>query len=321
MTGTADDSENIDPTLAARFNSLFETNGLETHLWNASATALAEALANVDDSVASARDSGLALELLAKAVIFGRERSALSGAPKKYRDDAVAFLEGHGHPDVRSLADITTVNGPIAVETAYNLLDIEPPDTSRLDAVFRPRNRALHMAQADQATSLRALAETMRLGVPLLEDLNLSITDWIADDSGLGEIASSVLRSNGSAVAPTAFAKKWRAAAEWLALCDRLPADVLRDLAADPRVKPDADDPFRSQCPTGGHFAWFELDVERSDVQDDENLLEYDLYLGYLHCPLCGLEAEYEELEELGSGGPVGRRYRERDGDVTYDSF
>ncbi|WP_460821625.1 hypothetical protein [Nocardioides ungokensis] len=321
MTKEVNGPKGVDAAFASQFMSAFQTNGLQVHLLEASTVALSEALANVDEPVVSARNAGLALELLAKAVIFGRERGALSGAPKKYREAAVAFLEGRGHPDVWSLADVTTVNGTTAVETAYDLIGAEPPEKARVDAVFRPRNRAVHMAQADQAASLGALAETMRLGVPLLEDLRLSIIEWLQEDSGMGEIATAILKSNGSARAPIAFAKKWRASNEWLSMSERLPADVLRDLAADPRVKPDADDPFLSQCPTGGHFAWFELDAELSDVQEDESSVEYDLYLGYLHCPLCGLEVEYAELEELGHGAPVGRRYRERDGDVTVDSF
>lgn len=313
MTEQSSGPEDVDADLLSRLKSSLETTGLERHLWHASCIAMRNALAHADDPLASARDTGLALELLAKSVIFGRERGALSGAPKRYRDGAIAFLEGRGHPDFWSMADVITVNGPVAVETAFDLLELESPGKSRLDAVFRPRNRALHMAQADHPATLKAIAETMRIGVPLLNSLSLDITDWIDHDPSLGQIAQAVLQSDGSAIGPSAFAKKWRASAEWLALCDRLPADVLRELAADPRVKPDAEDPLLYECPTGGHFAWFELEAERSDVQDDETSIEFEMYLAYLHCPLCGLEADYHELDALGSGHVVERRYRDRD--------
>ena len=56
-------------------------------------------------------------------------------------------------------------------------------------------------------------------------------------------------------------------------------------------------------CPTGGHLAWFEVEWDESEIQnndDPSSFRDEELCLGWLDCPLCGIQLDYHDLEYLG---------------------
>lgn len=273
-----------------------------------------------EDHVGASLAAGLTVEHLAKFRLLKSDPTA-SAQDRKGRALSEAFLSGAGHPEVRNLGDVRTIQLAEAVKAAFRVYDLGGPPEADLTALVDGRNSAGHIGYADFAMSTNSVASMVRL-LRLLLGGPEAASAWMGIDgdleSALAHLPHVGLDEWGMPAFPPGFpfdalarasvgARLWRSAARWKELCERIPLSQLRIIAVASTDDPVPDGLLRT-CPTGGHLAWFEAeDEEDEDSEYDENVRFMRRYLDRVDCPLCGLRLQgRDELDIVGVGEDFG---------------
>lgn len=213
------------------------------------------------------------------------------------------------------MADVYTIQGPTAVDRAASLAGIAPLDAEEIGQVFVARNAAAHLWHGDADLAFDALTSLMALAVPFLDWLGMSLEDWVQEPD-LSIVAQELLPPHRSRMRlrATALSRIHNARQEWRALTQRIPHELLRNLAHAEVEPTGLESPVLRICPTGDHLSWFELEWREAEIQDDipEDEREDEAFLASLECALCGLELDADHFWALGDE-VTDRRWVDRD--------
>jgi hypothetical protein len=264
------------------------------------------------DTTEAGFHSGQAVEHLCKFIISQRHPTLLAKANDQ---KSFAFLNGDGHAEADTLADVFTIGLPQVVRLTYGEFGIGDPSQEDLDLVLLARNAAVHIGYGDDDHSIGAVAGMVRLCEPVLSAQGRTVSEWL-DDSRLGPVVDAVRTLPRSGVRlsdgyrdASILARIWVAQRAWDRLCGRMPEDQRRLLAVQPMDLSGDWEATLRPCPAGGHMAWFKTELDESDTQNHTFGSGYrDMVqsVGGVDCPLCGLSLDGSDVEILGLRDQIG---------------
>lgn len=270
---------------------------------------------------------GLCLEHLAKFTLLKRDPGALAH-DRVGRPGSLLLGKGIGHQSVRDMGDVRTVQLAPALKKAFDALGAGSPPPEDLDALVTARNSAFHLGYSHRPMAINALTAMARTLRVLLGGAQASAS-WIGIEPDFEDLLAELPVQDAVGIPPQPspgwppgdlsrahiHARRFAAKRRWLDLAVRLQPNQLQlaaDLAAGELPSPEAE---LRLCPTGSHFAWFEVGYEEDeDTDPDDNVVSRRRFLDRMDCPLCGLRLQGEdELAAVGVAEDFGYFVFERE--------
>ncbi len=242
---------------------------------------------------------GVALELLAKAVLVHHAPGLLAGRPDV---NSLLTLLGRADRAVVPTLEISTIDARAALKAVKHLLPATPWLENQSQHALIVRNAALHLGLVDLARLREAIAQQATIAAFWLNELEIEPAKYWSEQL---ETVTAIVDMAATATQRVVKAKIEAARVAYEKSYGHLDPATKEVLLAWAQARPiwssDHDEP--ATCPACGAEGWLSCSVERGETEFDTDedgttaWTDRTAYPDAFRCSVCKLELEGNELD------------------------